>query len=95
MSEGITVALVDDHEIVRQGVRALLETQRDITIVGEAILGFTRNPARFASENHGNNRQERKADHHDGRQFEGGHCDERDASNEQRGLPDKLREDAD
>ena len=39
MSEGITVALVDDHEIVRQGVRALLETQPDITIVGEASSG--------------------------------------------------------
>jgi len=39
MSDGITVALVDDHEIVRQGVRALLETQPDITIVGEAASG--------------------------------------------------------
>lgn len=39
MSEGITVALVDDHQIVRQGVRALLETQPDITIVGEASSG--------------------------------------------------------
>ena len=39
MSDGITVALVDDHEIVRQGVRALLETQPDITIVGEASSG--------------------------------------------------------
>lgn len=39
MSEAITVILVDDHQIVRQGVRALLETQPDITIVGEASSG--------------------------------------------------------
>lgn len=39
MSEGITVVLVDDHQIVRQGVRALLETQGDINIVGEASSG--------------------------------------------------------
>jgi two-component system, NarL family, response regulator LiaR len=39
MSDGITVVLVDDHSIVRQGVRALLETQADISIVGEASSG--------------------------------------------------------
>lgn len=39
MSEGITVVLVDDHQIVRQGVRALLETQPDVQIVGEAASG--------------------------------------------------------
>lgn len=39
MSEAITVVLVDDHQIVRQGVRALLETQPDITMVGEASSG--------------------------------------------------------
>ena len=39
MSETITMVLVDDHQIVRQGVRALLETQPDITIVGEASSG--------------------------------------------------------
>jgi len=39
MSDGITIALVDDHSIVRQGVRALLETQADISIVGEAPSG--------------------------------------------------------
>jgi NarL family two-component system response regulator LiaR len=39
MSDGITIALVDDHSIVRQGVRALLETQADISIVGEASSG--------------------------------------------------------
>lgn len=36
MSEPITVLLVDDHALVRQGVRAFLETQDDITVVAEA-----------------------------------------------------------
>jgi len=39
MSQGITVVLVDDHAIVRQGLRALLETQAEISIVGEASSG--------------------------------------------------------
>ena len=33
---GITVFLLDDHEIVRRGVRELLEAEPDITVVGEA-----------------------------------------------------------
>jgi DNA-binding NarL/FixJ family response regulator len=32
----ITVFLLDDHEIVRRGVRELLESEPDITVVGEA-----------------------------------------------------------
>ena len=36
MSEPITVLLVDDHAMVRQGVRAFLETQDDLTVVAEA-----------------------------------------------------------
>ena len=39
MSETITALLADDHAIVRQGVRALLETQPDIQVVGEASSG--------------------------------------------------------
>ncbi len=39
MSEPITVLLVDDHALVRQGVRAFLETQPDITVVAEAASG--------------------------------------------------------
>jgi len=35
----ITVLLADDHTIVRQGFRALLEAERDIVIVGEAATG--------------------------------------------------------
>jgi len=36
----ITVLLVDDHAVVRAGVRAYLETQPDIEIVGEAATGL-------------------------------------------------------
>ncbi len=39
MSERITVMLVDDHALVRQGVRAFLETQGDIAVVAEAGSG--------------------------------------------------------
>jgi len=39
MNEPITVLIVDDHAVVRQGVRAFLETQPDITVVGEAASG--------------------------------------------------------
>ena len=39
MSEPITVLLVDDHALVRQGVRAFLKTQSDIDVVAEAGSG--------------------------------------------------------
>lgn len=35
----IRVLVVDDHEIVRKGIRALLATKRDIQVVGEARNG--------------------------------------------------------
>src|SRR4029450_13801085 len=35
-TEMITVFLLDDHEVVRRGVRDLLEAEPDITVVGEA-----------------------------------------------------------
>jgi DNA-binding NarL/FixJ family response regulator len=35
----ITVLLADDHTVVRQGLRALLQTEPDIEIVGEAETG--------------------------------------------------------
>ena len=41
MSEKITVLLVDDHKVVRQGVRAFLQTQADIKVVAEADSGET------------------------------------------------------
>jgi DNA-binding NarL/FixJ family response regulator len=37
--EKIKVLLADDHTVVRQGLRALLEAEHDITIVGEAETG--------------------------------------------------------
>jgi two-component system, NarL family, response regulator LiaR len=39
MSSPIHVLIVDDHEIVRKGIRALLATKRDIQVVGEASDG--------------------------------------------------------
>jgi NarL family two-component system response regulator LiaR len=39
MSEPITVLLVDDHALVRQGVRAFLQTQDDISVVAETESG--------------------------------------------------------
>ena len=35
----ISLLVVDDHEIVRKGIRALLRTERDIRVVGEAANG--------------------------------------------------------
>ncbi len=39
MSSPITIILVDDHEVVRNGVRAYLETLHDFQVVGEAASG--------------------------------------------------------
>lgn len=35
-SESIRVVLVDDHAVVRSGLRALLDTEHDLSVVGEA-----------------------------------------------------------
>jgi two-component system, NarL family, response regulator NreC len=35
----ITIVLVDDHTLVRQGVRSLLELEPDLTVIGEASNG--------------------------------------------------------
>ena len=37
--EWISILLVDDHVLLREGVRAVVETQDDIKIVGEAGSG--------------------------------------------------------
>ena len=37
--EPITVVLADDHSVLREGMRSLLEQERDITVVGEAGNG--------------------------------------------------------
>ena len=39
MSESIHVLLVDDHKIVRQGVRAFFDAQEGIEVIGEAGSG--------------------------------------------------------
>jgi NarL family two-component system response regulator LiaR len=48
MIDPITVLLVDDHELVRRGVRAFLETQPGITVVAEA--GGGEEAVRLAAE---------------------------------------------
>lgn len=48
MSEPITVILVDDHAIVRQGVEAFLSALPDIAVVGQAASG--REALRLAAE---------------------------------------------
>ena len=35
----ITVLLADDHVIVREGLRKLLESESDIEVIGEATTG--------------------------------------------------------
>ena len=39
MNEPITVLIVDDHAVVRRGIRALLEAEGDFTVVGEVGSG--------------------------------------------------------
>ena len=39
MGNEITIVIADDHSVVRQGVRTLLETQKDFQIIGEAATG--------------------------------------------------------
>jgi DNA-binding NarL/FixJ family response regulator len=40
MMSAITILLVDDHQMVREGFRALLEAQKDFRVVGEASDGL-------------------------------------------------------
>jgi NarL family two-component system response regulator LiaR len=39
MTDPVRVLVVDDHVVVRKGIRALLATERDIEVVGEAENG--------------------------------------------------------
>lgn len=48
MTEKITVLIVDDHQVVRQGVRTFLEAQPDIIVVAEAESGLA--AAQLAAE---------------------------------------------
>jgi NarL family two-component system response regulator LiaR len=38
-AQPITVLIVDDHQLVREGIRTFLQKQSDITVVGEAASG--------------------------------------------------------
>jgi len=40
-NDKIKVLIVDDHKVVRQGLRTFLELQADVTVVGEAEDGQT------------------------------------------------------
>lgn len=40
MSDTIRVAIADDHHLFRQGLKALLEAERDIKVVAEATTGL-------------------------------------------------------
>ena len=39
MTDPITILIVDDHALVRQGIRAFMETQPDLEVIGEAEDG--------------------------------------------------------
>lgn len=39
MADSITVLIVDDHAVVRHGIRALLETEADFEVVGDVSSG--------------------------------------------------------
>ena len=39
-TEPIKVLIVDDHQVVRQGLRTFLDLQDDIVVVGEAADGL-------------------------------------------------------
>jgi YesN/AraC family two-component response regulator len=36
----ITLVIVDDHKVVRQGIRSLLESENDLRVVGEGSDGL-------------------------------------------------------
>jgi DNA-binding NarL/FixJ family response regulator len=48
MASRITILIVDDHTLLRDGIRAILEEQPDITVVGQAEDG--REAVRLASQ---------------------------------------------
>ncbi|MDS1272233.1 response regulator transcription factor [Lipingzhangella sp. LS1_29] len=49
MTEGIRILLVDDHPVVREGVRAMLTAEEDLHVVAEAASGHA---AVTMAENH-------------------------------------------
>ena len=49
-ARSLRLMLVDDHEIVREGLRTLLEQEEDLEVVGEAEDGES--AVRMAAERH-------------------------------------------
>ena len=47
-SDKVAIVLIDDHQVVREGLRAYLSTEPDIEVIGEASNG--REGARLAAE---------------------------------------------
>ena len=41
----ITIVLADDHNVVREGLRAILDCQPDFSVIGEAADGLDATPA--------------------------------------------------
>lgn len=41
MSDKLKIVLVDDHEVVRQGLKALLEAEEDLEVIAEADSGHS------------------------------------------------------
>lgn len=39
MTKSVTILLVDDHKVLRDGLRALLESEADLSVIGEAGAG--------------------------------------------------------
>ena len=39
MESPMSILIVDDHEVVRNGIRSYLETLPDFNVVGEAVSG--------------------------------------------------------
>ena len=58
-SETIRVLIADDHQVVRQGIRAFLATKPEITVVGEAADGAE--AIRAAAELRPDNNRQRRS----------------------------------
>ena len=86
------VAFVGEGLHVDDALERLLHHGRG---VGQLVLRFTRDGARLSPEEDGDDGQHRQADEHDARQLERRGGDERDAADQQRDLPEELREQRD
>ena len=92
MVPGEFVAFVGKRLHVHDALQGFLDNSSRI---GEAILRFPGDLARFPAEHHGDHRQHWQADEHDARQLQRRDGNERDAADQKRGLAKKLRQDGD